>query len=173
MPEPVGKPSPQVGLSNDKSSQPPLSGPGDLSWLRKTSRPLRILVAEDTRAFQEIVKAILGQRGHQIEMVGTGRDAVERCQQAEFDVILMDVHMPTMDGLQATIAIRHNIHPPRSGVPIIGMSAHTLLTSLESRRSIGMNDFVAKPFDPGELVRLVELHGGRQRTASDDTSSDS
>jgi two-component system sensor histidine kinase/response regulator len=132
---------------------------------------LRILVVEDARANQEVVKAILEKRGHQVTLVGNGREAVELVQSREFDVVLMDVQMPEMDGLSATRIIRQL--PTHSHVPIIAMTAHAMRGDREKCLTAGMNDYISKPIDSHQLIRRVEQgFGKKSRRPSDSTDVD-
>jgi CheY-like chemotaxis protein len=124
-------------------------------------RPLRILVAEDTPANQKVVQAILGRRGHTVVIVENGREAVDRLQKTHFDVVLMDAQMPTMNGLQATAAIRHIADSDRARVPIIAMTAHAMREDRQRCLAAGIDDYLAKPIDATELIRIVELYGSR------------
>jgi CheY-like chemotaxis protein len=119
-----------------------------------------ILVAEDNRAFQEIARSILGNRGHDVQVVANGQEAINRLNQRAFDVVLMDVHMPVMDGLEAAAAMR-NLDGVRRRVPVIAMTAHGWQCNRENCLAAGMVDYLEKPFEASELVRLVEWYGRR------------
>ena len=134
---------------------------GPAKTVTPAARALRILVAEDTRANQKVLKAILGRRGHAVEVVENGREALERLQKADFDVVVMDAQMPTMNGLQATAAIRRIPNADRASVPIIAMTAHAMREDRERCLGSGMDDYLPKPVDATELVRVVELHADR------------
>jgi CheY-like chemotaxis protein/HPt (histidine-containing phosphotransfer) domain-containing protein len=125
-------------------------------------RPVRVLVAEDTPANQKVVKAILGKRGHWVEIVDNGRDALHRVQANDFDVVLMDAQMPTMNGLQATAAIRQLPNARRARVPIIAMTAHVMRDHREACLAAGMDDYLPKPIDAAELVQRVERYAARR-----------
>jgi PAS domain S-box-containing protein len=132
------------------------------------ARPLRILVAEDTPANQKVVKALLSKRGHTVEIVENGLQAVDRIQKAVFDVVLMDAQMPTMNGLQATAAIRHIPNADRARVPIVAMTAHAMREDREKCLAAGMDDYLAKPVDAAELIRVVEYYGSRRGASNAD-----
>ena len=123
------------------------------------SRPLRILVAEDTLANQKLIRRILQKRGHLVEVAANGREAVTLVRQQDFDVVLMDVQMPLMDGFQATAAIRALREPKKSELPIIALTAHAMRGDRERCLRAGMDDYVSKPLDSGKLVGLVETFG--------------
>ena len=123
-------------------------------------RTFRVLVAEDTRANQKVVQAILGRRGHTVHIVENGRDAVDRLQKEDYDVVVMDAQMPTMNGLQATEAIRHINNADRAGVPIIAMTAHARREDRERCLAAGMDDYLPKPVSPDRLgVKIASWLG--------------
>lgn len=128
----------------------------------KSSEPgekLRVLLAEDVPANQMLVRYVLQQRGHSIEIAANGREAIERVAGEGFDVVLMDVQMPDMDGLQATAAIR--ALPGRENLPIIALTAHAMTGDRERFLAAGMDAYLAKPLDVRKLVEIVEKFGRR------------
>jgi CheY-like chemotaxis protein len=129
---------------------------------------LRVLVAEDTVANQKIVKSILSKRGHAVEIARNGREVVEMIRHQPFDLILMDVQMPIMDGFQATSTIRSlEAHLGRR-VPIIALTAHARQGDRERCLAAGMDDYLVKPVSAASLVELVE-HFRPAREAADRT----
>jgi two-component system, sensor histidine kinase and response regulator len=124
--------------------------------LRPARGSLRILIAEDTPANQKVVRSILAKRGHTASVAHNGREALEMHQLEEFDAVLMDVQMPTMDGLQATRAIRALDDHDKSSIPIVAMTAHAMQGDRERCIAAGMDAYVSKPIDARRLVRLVE-----------------
>lgn len=126
----------------------------------KAQRSLRILLAEDTPANQKLVSRILNKRGHTVEVVDNGRRAVELVQQEDFDVVLMDVQMPVMDGFQATKAIRAIQDPGKSRLPILAMTAHAMKGDQDRCLEAGMDAYVSKPINNRELVRVLESLAG-------------
>jgi signal transduction histidine kinase len=119
--------------------------------------PLRVLVAEDTPANQRLIFLVLSRRGHVVEFASNGREALQQASQKSFDVILMDVQMPEMDGLQATAAIR--ALPGSSRVPIIALTAHAMAGDRDRCLAAGMDDYLAKPLDVMKLIEMVEACG--------------
>jgi CheY-like chemotaxis protein len=137
---------------------------------------LRVLLVDDNYANRLVASCILAERGHQVEMAGDGSEALRLAQVNPYDVILMDVEMPGMDGLQATAAIRtaemESVPGCRNGpegasqqlapspvpwrVPIIAMTAHELPEDRERCLAAGMDGYLAKPLDAPTLVALVE-----------------
>ena len=117
---------------------------------------LRILLAEDTPANQKLVLHILRKRGHVVAIAGNGAEAVEMARRQSYDVVLMDVQMPIMDGFQATEAIRLLERDHQARVPIVAMTAHAMKGDRQRCLAAGMDGYIAKPINSGELIRLVE-----------------
>ena len=107
---------------------------------------LRILVAEDNRINQQIASIMLGKLGHQVDIAGDGAEALRMLQQRAYDLVLMDVQMPGMDGLAATAAIRR-LGGAHARIPIIAMTANAMRGDQEACLAAGMDDFLAKPID--------------------------
>lgn len=124
------------------------------SFEGQCATPLSILVAEDNELNQMVIEGILEDRGHQVTIVSNGVEAVEQAANNTFDVILMDVQMPEMDGMEATRMIQQKY--PNNKAIIIGLSAHALKGDKERCISAGMNDYLTKPVDPDKLLDLVE-----------------
>ena len=119
-------------------------------------RPLRILLAEDCPVNREVATGLLGLRGHQVRVAETGQDAVHAVQDDSFDIVLMDVEMPEMDGLEATRLIRAREEAMGRHTPIIAMTAHATGGFETACRIAGMDGYLAKPVDPARLYHLVE-----------------
>jgi CheY-like chemotaxis protein len=115
---------------------------------------LRVLLAEDNPVNQQVAVAMLVKRGHEVHVSSNGREAVQAVQERDYDVVLMDIQMPEMDGFEATHAIR--ALAKGKGLPIIGLTAHALSGERERCLSHGMTDYLAKPFKAHELFALVE-----------------
>ncbi len=126
----------------------------------------RLLLVEDTPANQEVAKAVLEARGYRVDIVGDGHDAVAAVQAAPYDLVLMDIQMPGMDGMAATRAIRALAHPA-STLPIIAMSASVFPEQIRQFRQAGMDDHVGKPFKRATLYAVVDRWVGRGRTEPD------
>jgi len=117
-------------------------------------RSLHILVAEDNRINQEVIRRMLRRLGHRFEIASDGRTAVAMVQSRRFDLVLMDIQMPEMDGYAAARAIRA-LGGTYASLPIIALTAHALESHrLETARS-GMNDFVTKPIEQGALINAI------------------
>jgi CheY-like chemotaxis protein/HPt (histidine-containing phosphotransfer) domain-containing protein len=120
-------------------------------------RPLRILVAEDHPLNQQVAVGLLSRQGHEVEIAADGREAVEAVRRGHFDVVLMDVHMPVLDGLAATREIRR-LEGERGRIPIIALSASVLSGETEQCLAAGMDAHLAKPIDPIALAHALARH---------------
>jgi CheY-like chemotaxis protein len=122
--------------------------------IREARRELKILLAEDNPVNQEVAAVMLRKRGHHVDIVDNGREAVEAVQRDTYDVVLMDIQMPVMDGRTATVAIR--ALPLGLDLPIFAVTAHALNDERARCEECGMNGYLAKPFKAHELYALVE-----------------
>jgi PAS domain S-box-containing protein len=120
-----------------------------------STRSARILLAEDVPMNQIVTSSILCKAGHTVEVVEDGVLAVEAMRKGEFDLVLMDMQMPRMDGLQATAAIRQ-LGGRRGVVPIIALTANALTDQLQLCLDVGMNDHVTKPIERDTLLTAVD-----------------
>jgi TMAO reductase system sensor TorS len=131
------------------------------------SAPLRVLVAEDNRVNQMLIKEILRAEGHTVEIVENGAEAIDAAKQGSFDLILMDVQMPEVDGITATREIR-TLPGALSRVPIIAVTAHAMVGDRDSYLAAGMDEYVSKPVDRKELFATIHRTLERRRQASPD-----
>jgi len=121
----------------------------------EAGRPaLRVLLAEDVVINQKVARQLLAQRGHHVDVVIDGEAAVAAVRDVPYDVVLMDVGMPVMDGIEATREIRRD--PRFATLPIVAVTAHALESDRSACLEAGMNTFLAKPFRPAELFAVVE-----------------
>ena len=112
---------------------------------RAVDRRLNILVAEDNPTNQTLVRLLLEQHRHRVTLVPDGREAVAKSDTASFDLILMDVQMPEMDGFEATAAIRQRERATGTHIPIVAMTAHAMAGDRERCLEEGMDAYVSKP----------------------------
>ncbi len=120
------------------------------------ARRLEILLAEDNAVNQRLAMGVLQRRGHRVTTVGNGREALEAVTRRPFDVVLMDVQMPEMSGLEATAAIREQEGRTSGHLPIVAMTAHALKGDRERCLEAGMDDYLTKPLDPRQLCAAME-----------------
>jgi PAS domain S-box-containing protein len=125
---------------------------------------LRVLLAEDNPVNQQVAAAMLTKRGHTVDVVGNGREAVTAVGTRRYDVVLMDIQMPEMDGFAATHAIR--ALPEGRTLPIIALTAHALSGERERCLAHGMSGYLAKPFKAHDLFMAVEGRGGPDPSAA-------
>jgi len=140
---------------------------------QSTAGGIKVLLAEDNEVNQALGVKILTKRGHLVEVVGNGKEALESLERQEFDVILMDVQMPEMDGLAATAAIRAREQGTSRHIPIVALTAHAMKGDRERCLEAGMDAYVAKPLRADELLatlaRLVPATAGASPSARADT----
>ncbi|HLH01843.1 MAG TPA: response regulator [Bryobacteraceae bacterium] len=118
--------------------------------------PRRILLAEDNLVNQRLATRLLEKQGHTVTVANTGREAVEKAASADFDVILMDVQMPEMDGLTATGLIRERERVTGQRVPIIAVTAHAMASDRSRCLSAGMDGYLSKPIREQEILDALE-----------------
>jgi PAS domain S-box-containing protein len=136
--------------------------------LTEAKARLRILVAEDNAVNQAVAAAMLRKRGHLVTLVSDGAEAVAAVEHGAFDVVLMDIHMPKMDGFAATTAIRKL--PGGATIPIIALTADALTAEGQHCLAAGMSGYLAKPFKSSDLIALVEGWGPPPRSLAPGTS---
>jgi PAS domain S-box-containing protein len=142
-----------------------LSHPGKYPVTRHTVLEnrgrLSVLVAEDVTINQDIMRAILARYGHAVTVVNNGAEAVEEWERNRdgYDLILMDVQMPLLDGLQATERIRELEGAGKSHIPVVAMTAYAMKGDRERCLAAGMDDYLSKPFKSEDVVALLERYG--------------
>ena len=139
--------------------------PETLSTLNNAAAPAlsqeykaRILLAEDNMVNQKLASRILEKLGYRVDIVSNGEEAIRALESTHYDLVLMDLQMPVMDGISATQAIRAGetaLSNPR--IPIIAMTAHALKGDRERCLDAGMDDYVAKPIQPQALIEKLDL----------------
>ncbi len=122
----------------------------------RPSMPLNILLAEDNIVNQRVAVSILEKRGHLVQPVNNGKEALAALACEHFDLVLMDVQMPEMDGLEATAAIRDLENQSGRHIPIIAMTAHAMKGDRERCLDAGMDDYLAKPVDSKALMDVLQ-----------------
>jgi CheY-like chemotaxis protein len=115
-----------------------------------------VLLAEDNEVNRIVAQKKLEKRGHEVTVVKDGLAAVKAYEESEFDVVLMDIQMPVMDGFQATAIIRERQDAKERRVAIIALTAHAMKGDRERCLEAGMDDYITKPFKTDELIRAVE-----------------
>ncbi|MCE5324529.1 response regulator [bacterium] len=144
----------------------------------KNSKPgtqLRILLAEDNAVNQKLAVSILEKKGYNVTVVNNGREALDELETEHFDMVLMDVQMPQMDGIEATTIIREKEKTTGAHIPIVAMTAHAMKGDKERCLESGMDAYVAKPIQSSELYKVLEDAGKslvlpKKRTTPSDKS---
>ena len=125
--------------------------------------PLRVLLAEDSLVNQKLAVALLEMHGHRVTVANHGREALAAMESEDFDLVLMDVQMPELDGLETTATIRAKERQTGAHVPILAMTAHALKGDRERCLAAGMDGYIAKPIHAKELFELIEsMLAGRE-----------
>jgi PAS domain S-box-containing protein len=129
-----------------------------------TAEPrISILLVEDNPINQRLAVTLLERAGARVTVAENGVKALETLRTETFDVVLMDIHMPEMDGVTATIEIRR-LPPPARDIPIIALTANAMAGDRERYLAAGMNDYVSKPIDPPVLAAAISRHSGIEMT---------
>jgi two-component system sensor histidine kinase/response regulator len=139
-----------LGLRRSRHAAP------EADTLSPDASPLRILLAEDGPVNQEVAVGLLELRGHHVEVVNNGKEALAALEHGTFDAVLMDIEMPEMDGLEATAAIRLSECDSEAHLPIIAMTAHAIKGFRERCMEAGMDGYISKPIQPAELYKALE-----------------
>jgi len=158
--KPVRKP--ELIASFESALSIPSSGPAqrrESTISNTTQRPLHILVAEDNRVNQTLAVRLLEKVGHHVTLAENGSLAVEKYGAARYDVILMDIQMPVMDGLEATAAIRKLEANTGQHIPILALTAHAMVGEKERCLNAGLDGYLTKPIQRAELFRELERIG--------------
>jgi two-component system sensor histidine kinase/response regulator len=145
---------------------------GDLA-AGPTGPRIRILLVEDNVVNQRVASGLLTRRGHDVTVVPDGREALARLEGGAFDLVLMDLQMPVMDGLAATVEIRRRERDTGRHVRIVAMTAHAMRSDRERCLAAGMDGYLSKPIDPHRLFAAVEQNrdGGDEHHAHRQSST--
>ena len=139
--------------------------------LQENKNRLQVLLVEDNAVNQTVAMRLLEKRGFQVTVAGDGRIALEELHKKKFDVVLMDIQMPHMDGFEATAAIREMEKTTGQHLPIIAMTAHALKTDQERCLASGMDGYISKPIRVSDLFAKIEELTGTSNRALAKTAS--
>jgi CheY-like chemotaxis protein len=124
--------------------------------IRETAAALRVLLAEDNEINRELAVRLLTKRGHAVQVATNGKLVLDMLEAGQFDVILMDVQMPEMDGFETTAAIRSKEKLTGKHIPIVAMTAHAMKGDRERCLAAGMDEYISKPINVIELMEVLE-----------------
>jgi CheY-like chemotaxis protein len=136
-----------------------------------TAAPLRVLVAEDNEFNAKLMQQLLGRRGHRVRVASNGRDALALANDHPFDVMLLDIHMPELDGFQVVKAIRERERTTGGRLPIIALTARSQKEDREQCLAAGMDDFLAKPIQAAVLWEVIHTVTGRAKGSAPDSGA--
>jgi two-component system, sensor histidine kinase and response regulator len=125
-------------------------------------KSLHVLLAEDNPVNQKVATRLLEKRGHRVVVVDNGKDVLERLCQQSFDLVLMDVHMPGMDGIEATAEIREKEKSTGLHQPVIAMTALAMTGDYERCLAAGMDGYLSKPIDLQKLDEVLAVYADRR-----------
>ncbi len=146
-----------------------MAAPPTTAIAHRTSAPRRLLLVEDVVLNQELARAVLERGGHRVDVVSNGAEAVLAVQAKPYDLVLMDIQMPGIDGVTATRLIRALDHPTAK-VPIVAMTANVMPHQVAAFAAAGMDEYIGKPFKRDALLGLVDrwaLRGGATEEGRD------
>ncbi|WP_439182112.1 response regulator [Carboxylicivirga taeanensis] len=124
--------------------------------MEKLEQPVSVLLVEDNVLNQKLIFLNLSKYGFKIDIANHGKEALEKLNHSQYDLVLMDLMMPIMDGLETTIAIREREKNSNDHLPIVGLTANTYDADREKCLSYGMDEYMAKPFDLHEFFRNLK-----------------
>ena len=151
-----------IAKSLGKTQTPVIETPPPVESPEDDAKPLKILLAEDNLVNQKLAIGLLEKEGHTLQVAEDGIGAVDQFKKETFDVVLMDIQMPEMDGLEATRAIRRYEHDKKlSPVPIIAMTARAMAGDRDECLAAGMDDYISKPIRPAQLYQALAIATGR------------
>ena len=139
----------------------------DFASLDPARRQLRVLLVDDNVVNQRLVARLLEKRGHTVHSAANGREALDKIEQDHFDLAIMDVQMPEVDGLTATRIVRGREELRGGHLPIVAMTAHAMAGDRERCLEAGMDGYLSKPIDPVVMIEeirrvLAETAGARK-----------
>jgi CheY-like chemotaxis protein len=148
-----------LGTTANKANEPELV---TRHSIREASDHLQILLAEDNQVNQMLTVRLLEKRGHSVTVAGNGKEAVTLLETRAFDVVLMDIQMPEMDGYAATAIIREREKKSGNHLCVIAMTAHAMVGDRQRCLDAGMDDYISKPIRSDELNELLMKHSSSE-----------
>jgi len=143
-------------LLGEKGTVAPLITRYSIANAKNAAVSLRVLVAEDNAVNQKLVARLLEKRGHCVKIVANGREALSALEQGTYDLVLMDMQMPEMDGFEATAELRKREKQTGLHIPIVALTAHAMKGDRERCLNAGMDGYLSKPIRAQELYELLD-----------------
>lgn len=143
-------------FGQDTSDRP--AGNEDVGTAKPGAIGMKILVAEDDQVLRKMLEVVFARKTVPCQLVGDGQEAVAAWENGAFDLVLMDIQMPRLDGLAATRIIREREEQQGGHVPIIAMTAHATTENRDLYRQAGMDDYIAKPFRVEQFLLLLDKY---------------
>jgi len=143
------------GITGEAPQPRPAEQPGTIPSTPAKKAGLRVLLAEDNKINQQYATLVLQKGGHQVTIAENGHQAVAAVRKEDFDLVLMDIQMPELDGVEAARQIR-GLPAPKNAVPIFAMTAHAMHGVSEEYMNAGMNDYITKPFQAAALLAKLD-----------------
>mgnify|MGYP001116203036 CR=1 FL=1 len=122
------------------------------------ANPKKVLIAEDSSVIQNLTRKILEVQNYKIDSAKNGQQVLDKVQKEHFDIILMDINMPIIDGMQCAREIRALDDPEKSQIPIIAITGNAKNYTMEEFKDAGINDYLPKPLNFDELVETVRKY---------------
>ncbi len=161
-----------VGAAPSADASHVAGGAAETTARLPQQRALDVLLVEDNKVNQRLTAAILGKAGHRVSVAGNGFEALDRLAAGRFDVALMDLHMPELDGAQTVQLIREREALAGTHLPIIALTANAMADDRERCLALGMDDYLPKPFKRNQLLEIV-AHWGERATHGTSSAVDS
>jgi CheY-like chemotaxis protein len=155
-----------LGAKREESTAP-LVTCRSLEDAARMGSPLRLLVAEDNAVNQLLLTRLLEKRGHHVVVVATGRAALEALEKESYDLVLMDIQMPEMDGIEATVALRKIEEGGARHQPVVALTAHAMKGDDERCWAAGMDGYLTKPIQALELDAVLQIYVNRRQPLGD------
>jgi CheY-like chemotaxis protein len=150
-----------VGGADQKKAPSELATPLPPPNAGRPKRAMRILLAEDNLVNQRLATRLLEKRGHRVVVASNGREALAALEEGTFDLVLMDIQMPEMDGMEVTAKIREKENLTGGHQPVVALTAHAMKGDQELCLAAGMDDYLTKPIRPQELDKLLNKYVGQ------------
>lgn len=144
-------------MTFEKVKQSKEFSPKLIEMSKPTQTQFHLLIVEDNELNQQYIERLLNKNGYSSRLAAHGKEALVWLEKEKFDLILMDIRMPEMDGYETTIRLRNMTHNPNHIIPIIALTASALLDEKERALSVGMNYHLTKPFTPSQLFQILDM----------------